>query len=94
MYRQTRVRGVLLILQVVALVGFGAYLLFSIDWDRVMALGNDGEITVPKSMEHQVEQAIYSPSSSFRPRSCCFSLASVSCYFGAEDGCWPRLRRA
>ena len=58
MYRQTRLLGVLLILQVVALVGFGAYLFFSIDWDRIMALANEGEITVPKTMEHQVEQAI------------------------------------
>ena len=58
MYRQTRVLGVLLMLQVVALVGFGAYLFFSIDWDRILALANEGEITVPKSMEHQVEQAI------------------------------------
>jgi hypothetical protein len=58
LYRQTRLLGVLLILQFVAFVGFGAYLFFSIDWDRILALANDGEITVPKSMEHQVEQAI------------------------------------
>ena len=47
MYRQTRLLGVLLILQVVAMVGIGVWLLSSIDWDRVMYLTNEqGQIHV------------------------------------------------
>ena len=50
--------GVLLILQVAALVGFGVYLFVSIDWDRVLTLGNEQAQTLPKPLEQQVEQAI------------------------------------
>ncbi len=58
MYRQTRVLGVLLILQVVALVGIGVYLFSSIDWDRLLALIDDQVQTLPGPLENQLEQAI------------------------------------
>ena len=58
MYRQTRVLGVLLILQVVALVGIGVYLFSSIDWDRLLALIDDRVQTLPGPLENQLEQAI------------------------------------
>ncbi|CAA9427489.1 hypothetical protein AVDCRST_MAG82-1861 [uncultured Rubrobacteraceae bacterium] len=41
MYRQTRVLGVLLLLQVVAMVGIGVWLFDSVDWDRVLTLANE-----------------------------------------------------
>ena len=40
MYRQVRVLGVLLLLQVVAMVGIGVWLFASIDWDTVVDLSN------------------------------------------------------
>ncbi|MGH3148377.1 MAG: hypothetical protein ACRDTR_21555 [Rubrobacter sp.] len=55
MYRQTRILGVLLILQVVAIVGIGVSLFTSIDWDRVMALSNAQ--TFPEPLAMQVEEA-------------------------------------
>jgi hypothetical protein len=58
LYRQTRVLGVLLILQVVALVGIGVYLFSSIDWDRLLALIDDRVQTLPGPLENQLEQAI------------------------------------
>ncbi len=58
MYRQTRVLGVLLILQVVALVGIGVYLFSSIDWDRLLALIDDQVQPLPGPLENQLEQAI------------------------------------
>jgi hypothetical protein len=58
LYRQTRVLGVLLILQVVALVGIGVYLFSSIDWDRLLALIDDRGQTLPGPLENQLEQAI------------------------------------
>ena len=58
MYRQTRVLGMLLILQVVTLVGIGVYLFISIDWDRILALANEQGQNLPKSLEKQLEQAI------------------------------------
>ncbi len=50
--------GVLLILQVVALVGIGVYLFSSIDWDRLLALIDDRVQTLPGPLENQLEQAI------------------------------------
>jgi hypothetical protein len=58
LYRQTRLLGVLLILQVVALVGFGVHLFISIDWDRILALANEQAQTLPKPLEQRLEQAI------------------------------------
>jgi hypothetical protein len=58
LYRQTRVLGVLLILQVVALVGLGVYLFSSIDWDRLLDLSDDQVRTLPGPLENQLEQAI------------------------------------
>jgi hypothetical protein len=58
LYRQTRLVGVLLILQVVALAGIGVRLFISIDWDRISALANEQVQTLPKPLEQQVEQAI------------------------------------
>ena len=88
-YRPVRVVGALLLLQLVGLVGIGVYLFSSIDWDRLLALMDDQVQTLPDSNRRS------SSSSSFsRPRSCCLSLASVSCFFGAGDGCWPQLPRA
>ena len=47
MYRQTRLLGVLLILQVGAMVGIGVWLFSRIDWDRVKVLANEpGQIRV------------------------------------------------
>jgi hypothetical protein len=40
LYRQARLLGVLLILQVVAMVGLGGWLYASIDWDTVVNLSN------------------------------------------------------
>jgi hypothetical protein len=50
--------GVLLILQVVALVGIGVHLFTSIDWDRIAALANDQAQTLPKPLELRLEEAI------------------------------------
>jgi hypothetical protein len=58
LYRQTRLLGVLLILQVVALVGIGVHLFLSVDWDRIVALANDQTQTLPKPLEQRLEQAI------------------------------------
>lgn len=58
MYRQTRVLGVLLVLQVVALVGLGVHLLGKVDWDRLQTLSNEQVQTLPKGLEQQLEQAI------------------------------------
>jgi hypothetical protein len=58
LYRETRVLGVLLILQVVALVGFGVHLFISIDWDRILALANEQAQTLPKPLEQRLEEAI------------------------------------
>ena len=41
MYRQARLLGVLLILQVVAMVGIGIWLFSTIDWDRVIDITNE-----------------------------------------------------
>jgi hypothetical protein len=58
LYRQTRILGVLLILQVVAMVGFGVWLISTIDWDRIMTLANEQAQNLPKPLERQLEQAI------------------------------------
>ena len=58
MYRQTRLLGVLLILQVGAMVGIGVWLLSRIDWDRILALANEQGQNLPKPLERQLEQAI------------------------------------
>ena len=58
MYRQTRILGVLLILQVVAMVGFGVWLISTIDWDRILTLANEQAQNLPKPLERQLEQAI------------------------------------
>ena len=58
MYRQTRILGVLLILQVVAMVGFGVWLFSTIDWDRILTLANEQAQNLPKPLEKQLEQAI------------------------------------
>jgi len=58
LYRQTRILGVLLILQVVAMVGFGVWLFSTIDWDRILTLANKQAQDLPKPLERQLEQAI------------------------------------
>jgi hypothetical protein len=58
LYRQTRILGVLLILQVVAMVGFGVWLFSTIDWDRILTLANEQAQNLPKPLERQLEQAI------------------------------------
>ena len=62
MYRQTRLLGVLLILQVGAMVGIGVWLFSRIDWDRVKVLANEpGQIrvqTIDGALLKQLEQAI------------------------------------
>jgi hypothetical protein len=62
LYRQTRLLGVLLILQVGAMVGIGAWLFSRIDWDRVKVLANEpGQIqvqTIDGALLKQLEQAI------------------------------------
>ena len=62
MYRQTRVLGVLLILQVGAMVGIGVWLFSRIDWDRVIELTNkQGQIQVQSidgALLKPLEQAI------------------------------------
>jgi hypothetical protein len=57
LYRQTRILGVLLILQVVVMVGIGVWLFTGIDWDRVMALANAPE-TFPEPLAVQVARVI------------------------------------
>ena len=61
MYRQTRLLGVLLILQVVGMVGIGIWLFSTIDWDRILTFA-DGQThlegDLPKSLERQLEQAV------------------------------------
>jgi hypothetical protein len=49
---------VLLILQVVAMVGFGVWLFSTIDWDRILTLANEQAQNLPKPLERQLEQAI------------------------------------
>jgi hypothetical protein len=58
LYRQTRLLGVLLILQVGAMVGIGVWLLSRIDWDRILTLANEQGQNLPKPLERQLEQAI------------------------------------
>ena len=62
MYRQTRLLGVLLILQVGAMVGIGVWLFSRIDWDRVKVLANEpGQIQVQSidgALLKPLEQAI------------------------------------
>jgi MFS family permease len=61
LYRQTRVLGVLLILQVVVMVGIGIWLFSNIDWDRILTLANGQahlEGDLPKPLERQLEQAV------------------------------------
>jgi hypothetical protein len=50
--------GVLLILQVVAMVGLGVRLFTGIDWDRILALADEQGQNLPKPLEMQLEQAI------------------------------------
>ena len=62
MYRQARLLGVLLLLQVVAMVGLGVWLYASIDWDTVVNLSNKpGEVkldTNDKVTEKKLVRAI------------------------------------
>ncbi len=62
MYRQTRVLGVLLILQVGAMVGIGVWLVRSVDWDRVIELTNEQDQiqvqTIDGALLKPLEQAI------------------------------------
>jgi hypothetical protein len=58
LYRQTRILGVLLLLQAVAIVGIGVWLFTSIDWDRILTLAEEQAQTLPKPLEKQLEQAI------------------------------------
>jgi hypothetical protein len=62
LYRQARVLGLLLILQVVAMVGIGVLLFVSVDWSTVVNLSNQpGEIkldTNDKGTLKQLERAI------------------------------------
>jgi hypothetical protein len=58
LYRQTRILGVLLLLQVVAIVGIGVWLFTSIDWDRILTLAEEQAQNLPKPLEMQLEQAI------------------------------------
>jgi hypothetical protein len=41
LYRQARLLGVLLLVQVVAMVGIGVWLFASIDWDAIVNLSNE-----------------------------------------------------
>ena len=62
MYRQARLLGLLLILQVVAMVGLGVWLYASIDWDSVVNLSDKpGEVrlqTTDKAVAKDFERAI------------------------------------
>jgi hypothetical protein len=62
LYRQARLLGVLLLLQVAAMVGIGVWLLASIDWDAIVNLSNKpGQIrlhTTDKSVMKDFERAI------------------------------------
>jgi len=62
LYRQARLLGVLLLLQVVAMVGIGVWLFASIDWDALVNLSNKpGQIrlqTTDKSVVKDFERAI------------------------------------
>jgi hypothetical protein len=67
LYRQTRLLGVLLILQVGAMVGIGVWLFSGIDWDRIIELTNEpGQIQVQsidgawlKPLEQAILYVIY-----------------------------------
>ncbi len=62
MYRQARLLGVLLLVQVVAMVGIGVWLFASIDWDAIVNLSNEpGQMrlqTNDKSVEKDLVRAI------------------------------------
>ena len=62
MYRQARVLGLLLILQLVAMVGIGVWLFASIDWSTVVNLSNKpGQILLhsnDKDTVRKLERAI------------------------------------
>ena len=56
MYRQTRVLGVLLILQLGAMVGIGIWLFASIDWDTIVNLSNKpGQIRLQTTDKSEVK---------------------------------------
>lgn len=57
MYRQTRLLGVLLLLQVVGMVWFGIRLFTNINWDKLMALNGKQVDNLPGQMEQQLAQA-------------------------------------
>jgi cytochrome bd-type quinol oxidase subunit 2 len=61
LYRQARLLGVLLILQVVVMVGIGVWLFSTIDWDRVVHLTNEqGQVhlnTIDGPLLKRLEQA-------------------------------------
>jgi hypothetical protein len=63
LYRQARVLGLLLILQVVAMVGLGVWLYASIDWDSIVNLSNKpGEVrlqTTNKAVAKDLERAVF-----------------------------------
>jgi MFS family permease len=67
LYRQTRLLGVLLILQVIAMVGIGVWLFANVDWDRVLILVNEqGQVRAQsvegpwlKPLEQAILYAIY-----------------------------------
>ena len=80
--------GVLLILQVVALVGIGVHLFSSIDWDRIVALANEQAQTLPKPLEQRLEEAILFVIFFLPPTVLLLLVASGSYFFGAGGGCY------
>ena len=57
MYRQARLLGVLLLLQVVAMVGLGVWLFASIDWSTVVNLSNKpGQILLDSDNKETVKK--------------------------------------
>ena len=51
MYRQARLLGVLLLLQVVAMVGISFWLFGNVDWDRVLEITNERGQTRAKTVD-------------------------------------------
>ena len=59
MYRQARVLGVLLLLQVVVIVGIGVWLFASIDWDMVADVSNKpGQVRLHTSDKSVVKELV------------------------------------
>ena len=97
MYRQARLLGVLLLVQVVAMVGTGVWLFTRFDWDRALRItsgsGKFDVQTVEGPWLEPLVRALLFAVYFLGPVILTNLMASASCCSDAGDGCWPRWRR-